>query len=149
LANLNLVAEVGTPTTRYVLVDVTGCDLKESLVVYDTLHGYISWYHDIAFETGGSQLSGYSYSKEGTILGIVDQAGVYEWSFGGQPLLAIPFPDCGSGDFDGPRPAPRCAPLTVGELVRVDRGAPSKRDARGHAMGRHGVYVSTTACRSW
>jgi hypothetical protein len=104
LANLNLVTEVGTPTTRYVLVDVTGCDLKEYLVVYDTLHGYISWYHDIAFETGGSQLSAYSYSKEGTILGIVDQAWVYEWSFGGQPLLAIPFADCGSGAFDGPCP---------------------------------------------
>jgi hypothetical protein len=62
-----------TPRSRYVLVDTGGCDDQHYLMIYDTWNGYIAWYQDITAETGGTDLSAYSLTPEGTILAIVDK----------------------------------------------------------------------------
>ena len=116
LGDLQLTSS-GTPAARYVLFDTAGCDDQRYLLLWDTVGGYISWYHHIEAETLGSDLSAFTHEPSGnvppggTILGIVDQRHVYEWNWSGKKeayygsaSAVDPWPNCGALGLAGPCP---------------------------------------------
>jgi hypothetical protein len=126
-----------------VLFNTESCDVgatpkRHHLVVYriyapESPNGYVAWYHDIAAETGGVEVSGFSLTEEGTILASVDKQHLYEWSFEGEALEHEDFSAACSG-----------AAGDVGPCPHHD----AKRSELGTVWGI-GAKLSATAATTW
>jgi hypothetical protein len=73
-----------TPASNYVMFDTPDCQLdKNYLVIVDVSEQAIVWYQDVEEVSAGSEITGWSYTTDKTILVSVDKAYVYEWNLDG------------------------------------------------------------------
>ncbi len=88
--NLSITRNTGA-RTNYVLFDTPDCKGvpplgKQYLVAVEVEGAYIAWYQDVSTVTGASQLTGWSYTDDQTILLAMNQGEFWEWDLAGEEL---------------------------------------------------------------